>query len=87
MEAIDNLDLAQKKVIEYCGSADCMLKERECLHAYVSITKTEAVFLKQKTKNQWLKLGDQMLVSFILLLGFKMLRTLTLIFGMRMEIE
>jgi hypothetical protein len=48
MEARDNLHLAQKKVIESRGSVDCMLKERECLHAYVSITKAEEAFLKQK---------------------------------------
>jgi hypothetical protein len=59
MEARDNLDLAQKKVIESCGSAACMSKERECLHAYVSITNAEEAFLKQKARNQWLKLGDQ----------------------------
>jgi hypothetical protein len=59
IEARDNLDLAQNKVIESFGSANCMLKKRECLHAYVSITKTEEAFLKQKAGNQWLKLGDQ----------------------------
>ena len=59
IEARDNLDLAQKKVIDSCGSPDCMLKERECLHAYVSITRAEEAFLKQKARNQWLKLGDQ----------------------------
>jgi hypothetical protein len=36
-----------------------LLKERECLHAYVSLTKAEEAFLKQKTRNQWLQLGDQ----------------------------
>jgi hypothetical protein len=36
-----------------------MLKEKECLHAYVSITKVEEAFLKQKARNQWLQLGDQ----------------------------
>jgi hypothetical protein len=59
MEARDNLDLAQKKVIESCGSAACMLKESKCLHAYMSITKAEEAFLKQKARNRWLKLGDQ----------------------------
>jgi hypothetical protein len=59
IKARDNLDLAQKNVIESCGSADCMLKERECLHAYVSITKAEEAFLKQKARNQLLKLGVQ----------------------------
>jgi hypothetical protein len=36
-----------------------MLKEKECLHAYVSITKVEEAFLKQKARNQWIPLGDQ----------------------------
>ena len=36
-----------------------MLKEKECLHAYVSITKADESFLKQKVRNQWLQLGDQ----------------------------
>jgi hypothetical protein len=33
--------------------------EGECLHAYVSLTKAEEAFLKQKSRNQWLQLGDQ----------------------------
>jgi hypothetical protein len=59
MEIRDNLDLAQKEVFNSLGSADCLLKERECLHAYVSITKAKESFLKQKARNQWLQLGDQ----------------------------
>jgi hypothetical protein len=59
VQARDNLDLAQKEVIASFGRADCLLKERECLHAYVSITKAEESFLKQKARNQWLQLGDQ----------------------------
>ncbi|XP_059430260.1 uncharacterized protein LOC132163900 [Corylus avellana] len=34
MEACENLDMAQKDVIANFGRADCLLKERECLHAY-----------------------------------------------------
>jgi hypothetical protein len=59
LQARDNLDLAQKDVLLSHGSAVCMQKERECLHAYVSITKAEEAFLKQKARNQWLQLGDQ----------------------------
>ena len=59
MEARDNLDLAQKEVLASFGGADCLLKENECLHAYVSITKVKESFLKQKVRNQWLQLGDQ----------------------------
>jgi hypothetical protein len=59
IQACESLDLAQKAVIDSRGRADCLLKERECLHAYVSITKAEEAFLKQKARNQWLQLGDQ----------------------------
>lgn len=50
--------MAQKNVIVSHGSAECLQKEKECLHAYVSITKAEKAFLKQKARNQWLQLGD-----------------------------
>ena len=56
MQARDNLDLAQKEVISSFGRADCLLKERECLHAFVSLAKAEESFLKQKARNQWLQL-------------------------------
>jgi N-acetyl-beta-hexosaminidase len=59
MQARDKLDLAQKEVISSLGRANCLLKERECLHAFVSLAKAEESFLKQKSWNQWLKLGDQ----------------------------
>lgn len=45
--------------MENYGRADCLQKERECLHAYVSISRAEEAFLKQKARNQWLQLGDQ----------------------------
>jgi hypothetical protein len=53
------LDLAQHAVLESHGRLDCLIKERECLHAYVSTIKAEEAFLKQKARNQWLQLGDQ----------------------------
>jgi hypothetical protein len=59
VQARENLDLAQKEVIASFGKAESLLKERECLHAYVSITKAEESFLKQMARNQWLQLGDQ----------------------------
>jgi hypothetical protein len=58
------LDMAQQDVLASCGRTDCMMKERECLHAYVSITKAEEAFLKQKARNQWLQLSDQNNVFF-----------------------
>ena len=51
------------------GRADCLLKERECLHAYVSLTKAEEAFLKQKTINQWLQLGDQLSRMLLQIMG------------------
>jgi hypothetical protein len=58
------LDMAHQDVRASCGRTDYMMKERECLHAYVSITKTEEAFLKRKTRNQWLQLRDQNNVFF-----------------------
>ena len=58
LEARENPDLAEKKVIASFGRADWLIKE-ECLHAYVSITKVEESFLKQNARNQWLHLSDQ----------------------------
>jgi hypothetical protein len=59
VQARGRLDMAQFEVLDSHGSAASLLKERECLHAYVSITKAEEAFLKQKARNQWLHLGDQ----------------------------
>jgi predicted nuclease with TOPRIM domain len=59
VQARENLDLAQKEVIASFGRAESLLKESECLHAYVSMTKAEESFLKQMARNQWLQLGDQ----------------------------
>jgi hypothetical protein len=53
------LTLAQKDVLATFGSADSLIKEKEYLHAYISITKAEESFLKQKAGNQWLQLGNQ----------------------------
>jgi hypothetical protein len=58
-QARDNLHLAQKEVLDSFGGADSLLKENECLHAYISITKVDESFLNQKARNQWLQLGDQ----------------------------
>ena len=59
MQARENLNLAQTDVIASFGSVDSPLKGRECLHGYISITRVEESFLKQKARNQWLQLGDQ----------------------------
>ena len=39
--ARNNLDLAQKEVISSFERADRLLRERECLHAFVSLAKAE----------------------------------------------
>ena len=59
IQARENLNLAQTNVIASFGNVDSLLKKRECIHAYVSITRAEEYFLKQTTRNQWLQLGDQ----------------------------
>jgi hypothetical protein len=59
IQARENLSLAQTSIMDSFGSANSLLKERECLHAYVSITRVEESFLKQKPRNQWLQLGDK----------------------------
>jgi len=59
VHAKECLDMAQRAVLESHGSAASLLQERECLHQYVSISKAEEAFLKQKARNQWLQLGDQ----------------------------
>jgi hypothetical protein len=40
------------------GDFDCLHKERECLHELVSIIAVEENFMKQKSRNNWLNLGD-----------------------------
>ena len=66
-QARDNLHLAQKEVLESFVRVKSLLKEKECLHAYVSIAKAEESFLKQKARNQWLQLGIRIIVFFIVL--------------------
>jgi hypothetical protein len=36
-----------------------LIRKKECLHEYLSISKAEEAFFKQKSRNQWLQLGDQ----------------------------
>jgi len=59
LQARECLDMAQRAVLNSHGSAECLLRERECLHVYMSISRAEEAFLKQKARNQWLQLGDQ----------------------------
>lgn len=48
VHAKECLDMGQRAVLESHGSAASLLQERECLHQYVSISKAEEAFLKQK---------------------------------------
>jgi hypothetical protein len=41
LQARESLNMAQKVVLDSRGRADCLQKERECLHAYLSIMKAE----------------------------------------------
>lgn len=41
------------------GRVECLHREKECLHEYTSISKDEEAFFKQKSRNNWLNLGDQ----------------------------
>jgi hypothetical protein len=52
------LALAQSGFINSHGSRDWSLRENDCLHAYLSLVNAEENFLKQKSRNQWLNLGD-----------------------------
>jgi len=52
------LALAQSGFINSHGSRDWSLREKDCLHAYLSLVNAEENFLKQKSRNQWLNLVD-----------------------------
>jgi hypothetical protein len=44
--AKENLEFAQRGVLNSLGIVASVLKERECLHEFVSISKAEEAFLK-----------------------------------------
>jgi hypothetical protein len=56
--ARQTLARAQVSFLASHGNVDCHKKERECMHEYVSISNAEENFLKKKSRNQWLNLGD-----------------------------
>jgi hypothetical protein len=56
--ARDRLEQAQKDVLLLGGQADCLIKEKECLHEFLSISKAEEAYFKQKSRVKWLNLGD-----------------------------
>jgi hypothetical protein len=57
-QARSKLAQAQADFLISGGDPDCHRKERECLHHFISISSAEEKFLKQKSRNQWLNLGD-----------------------------
>lgn len=59
IKARHNLATAQADFLSSHGDVDCLRQERECLHALVSITAAQENFLKQKSWNNWLNLGDE----------------------------
>lgn len=57
-QARANLEYAQADFIASWGSANCQVKEKECLHLLTSLLSAEENFLKQKSRVKWLNLGD-----------------------------
>lgn len=57
--AKDKLDHAQKDIISSRGKASCVVRASECLAEHTFIALAEEDFLKQKSRNSWLNLGDQ----------------------------
>ncbi|XP_062158093.1 uncharacterized protein LOC133865680 [Alnus glutinosa] len=58
LQARSDLAKAQSKFLASRDNADCQKKERECLHLLVSLSAAEENFLKQKSRVNWLNLGD-----------------------------
>jgi hypothetical protein len=58
VQARQNLAIAQSEFLSSGGSIACQRKERECLHHFISVSNAEENFLKQKSRNRWLNLGD-----------------------------
>jgi hypothetical protein len=57
VQARQNLAIAQFEFLSSGGSIACQRKER-CLHHFISVSNAEENFLKQKSRNRWLNLGD-----------------------------
>jgi len=58
VQARQNLAIAQSEFLSSGGSIACQRKERECLHHFIPVSNAEENFLKQKSRNRWLNLGD-----------------------------
>jgi hypothetical protein len=58
LQARHNLAKPQVEFLASGGNAECHCREKECLHLFISISSAEDNFLKQKSRNKWLNLGD-----------------------------
>ncbi|KAK3229309.1 hypothetical protein Dsin_001190 [Dipteronia sinensis] len=58
-QAKERLEQDQREILMYGGHADYVKKEKECLHEFLSISKAEEAYYKQKSRVQWLNLGEQ----------------------------
>lgn len=58
IQAQERMEQAQKDVFSSGGHPDSVKRENECLHEFLSISKAEESYFKQKSRNQWLQLGD-----------------------------
>lgn len=59
LQAKTRLEQSQNEFIASRGRAECLKREKDCLQEFVSISRAEEAFYKQKARNQWLNLGDQ----------------------------
>jgi hypothetical protein len=58
IRAMQDLAMALTSFLNSHGSREWYVKEKECLHVYLSLVAAEENFLKQKSRNNWLNLGD-----------------------------
>lgn len=58
-QAKSHLDNAQANLLHNPHNASFCLEEKGCLCNYVTLSNSEEAFLRQKSRINWLKLGDQ----------------------------
>lgn len=52
LQAKTRLEQSQNEFIASRGRAECLKRDKDCLHEFVSISRAEEAFYKQKTRNQ-----------------------------------